>query len=508
MDAQLQAAVLLLDNMLAQQTVATEEDAYVQILESDFAASQARGARLFRSRVAGAVSSGAAVLNPLLTAYAHHVVGVPERSPQAALDRIYQYFVDNSKSIKSRGVTYGSIASFGSNKGALVRLTVDENGYDLEHEFVEAKVVTCIKDENTGAERYREVFELRGGNKGVDSLDATKSGALRRDFTAKDSSTSLLRNSSFSQYSIAASFSAGRAVLAAADTITGWTMNAETNFALDQNTALVARDIVGDTTPTSLVFESGSTGTITQAFSVNRLKLAANLPYLAELWVYPHASLTTGTMTVTWGSQSEAFTLSTLTAGAWNQVFLTRDKLLWPANFNVAGATFAISIASHDQEVLVDEVRFGSMEPFDGTWWHAGGSSAAKFLLDDTTTITDSFTASDSKIQHWLWRVYARHLPHYDDATGITAAGGRTLTFNDNGGSPDTITLSTGDCTSDGYVVGQTLTVASSSSNDGTYVLTAVAATTLTVATGSLTAEGPVSATTTLAAGASIADPT
>ena len=33
-------------------------------------------------------------------------------------------------------------------------------------------------------------------------------------------------------------------------------------------------------------------------------------------------------------------------------------------------------------------------------------------------------------------------------------AGGRTLTFNDNGGSADTITLSTGDVTGEGYEVG------------------------------------------------------
>jgi len=507
MDNQLKAGILLLDNLLDQQTVATEEDAYVQILESDFAASQAQGARLFRSRLAGAISSGAAVLNPILTAYTHHVVAAPERSAQAAIDRIYTYFVANNKSVLSRGITYGSVASFGANKGTLVRLTVDENGYDLEHEFVELKTITCIRDENTNAERFREVFELRGGNKGVDSLDASKSGAVRRDVQAKDSSSSLLRNSSFSLYSIAGVFTAGRATLAANDTVTGWTMNAETNFALDQNTALVARDIVGDTTPTSIVFESGSAGVLTQAFSVNRLNLSANLPYITELWVYPHASLTAGTLDIKWGLVTEQIDLTSLNAGSWNQVFVTRDKLLWPAQFNEANADFVLTVASHDQEVLIDEVRFGSMEPFDGTWWHIGGSKAAKFLLDDATTVTDTFAALDSKIQKWFWRTYARHLPHYANATGITAAVGRTLTFNDNGGSPDTIVASTGSFISDGYVVGQQLTVANSSSNDGPYILTAVVALTLTVATGSLAAEGPVSSTTTLAAGPSITDP-
>jgi len=508
MDAQLQGAVLLLDNLLAQQTVPTEEDAYNQILISDFATAQSNGARLFRRRVAGAVASGSSVLNPLLTAYTHHIVGTPERTPQPALDRIYEFFVDNAKTVKSRGITYGTIASFGTDKGLLVRLTEDENGYDLENEFVEAKVVTCIQDANTGAERFREVFELRGGSAGVDALDATSSGSVKRNFMAKDSSTSLLANSSFSRYVIAGSFTSSRAVLASGDTVTSWTLNNDAvGFALDQNAALVARDIVGDTTPTSLVFLTGATRTATQAFSVNRLKLSADQPYLTSLWVYPHASLTAGTMTITWGSKSQAVTLTTLTAGEWNQVIVDRDQDIWPASFNETDAEFSVSITSHDQEVLVDEVRFGTMEPFDGTWWYVGSSDAAQFELDDQVTVTDAFAGSDSKIQKWLWRTYGRYLPHHADATQIPAAGGRTLTFNDNGGSADTITLSTGDCAADGYVAGQTLTVAGTSSNDGTYVLTVVAATTLTVATGSFTAEGPLSATATLDAGPSIADP-
>lgn len=506
MDAQFQAAIKLLDNYLTQQTVPADEDSYVQILESDFAASQAQGARLFRSRVASAVSSGAAVINPILSAYSHHVVGTPERSAQAALDRIYKYFVDNNKSVLSRGITYGAIGSFGSNKGSLVRLTVDENGYDLEHEFIEAKTVTCIQNENTGAERYREVFEIRGANKGVDSLDASNSGAIRRDLFAKDSSSSLLRNSSWSQYTISGSFASGRYTLLSTDTVTDWTLSDPTGFALDQNTSLVARDIVGDVTPTSLVALTGATRTLTQSFSVNRLSLSPNLPHLTELWVRPDASLTAGDLKITWGSASETFDLTTLTAGSWNQIFVARDKNLWPAQFEIADADFEIEISSHDAEVLIDELRFAAMEPFDGTWWHIGASKAAKFLLDDTITITDSLTASDSKIQKWLWRSYARYLPHYSNATQVTASGGRTLTFAD--ANPDTITASSGDFTSEGYVAGQQLTVANSTSNDGTYTIASVTSTVITlISTDTLVAEGPVSSTTTLDAGPSVADP-
>jgi hypothetical protein len=67
-----------------------------------------------------------------------------------------------------------------------------------------------------------------------------------------------------------------------------------------------------------------------------------------------------------------------------------------------------------------------------------------------------------------------------------------SLEFHDNGGSPDTITRTVGDFTSDGFVDGMSFNVDGSALNDDTYAITAaVTATTITVATGSFTAEGP-----------------
>lgn len=67
-----------------------------------------------------------------------------------------------------------------------------------------------------------------------------------------------------------------------------------------------------------------------------------------------------------------------------------------------------------------------------------------------------------------------------------------TLTFVDGGGGDDTITRATGSFVTDGFKVGGQVTVVNSSggTNDGTYTLTAVAATTLSVATASFAAAG------------------
>ncbi len=504
MDNQLRAGVLLIDNFLAQQTVPADEDAYNQIVESDFAAAQSSGARAFRSRVSIGVTTTQPVLSPILTAYTHHIVNKPERTAQAAIDRIYDYFVANNKTVLSRGITYGAIPSFGTGKGTVYRLTEDENGYSLEAEFVETKTLKVLNDENTGAERFREVFEFAGGNAGVDALDSDSSGALRRDVLAKDSSSSLLQNPSFSQFSIAGSFTAGRYVLTALDTVEGWTMNAAVGFALDRNE--FARNIVGDTNPTSLVALTGGLRSITQAFSVNRLSLSPAFPHLPIFWIRGGSTLTAGSVTITWGSQSEVFALSAADQDTWRELAIARDSKIWPATFNAEDADIVFSVTGHDDDVFIDENFFGPMEPFDGTWWHPSGSIASKFLLDDQIQVADVFAGSDSKIQKWFWRAYARHLPHVPAATQVVASGGRTLTFADV--NPDTITASSGSFVSDGYLAGQQLTVTGTTLNDGTYTLATVAATVLTlILSDTLVAEGPLSGGETLDAGPSVTDP-
>ena len=431
-NAMWQAAIALLDNHLASQTVVADEDAYVQTLESDFAPAMTNGARLFRSRVAAAVGSGSAVQDGVLLTYAQHVSQTPERSAQRALDRIYQYFIDNARTVQSRDIGYGAIPSFGAGKGALFRLTEDENAFPLENEFVETKTIRCIRDENTGARRHEEVFEFRGDAAGVDTLDANASGAVDQSKRAQSSNDSLLANSSFSRASIAGVFAAGRYDLIAGDSVTSWQLLDpaqavdETIYALEQagiaSGSAFARDVVGDATPTSLVFKAD--GILRQAFSENSLSLSAATPYPSEIWVKAKAGVTAGVLTVRWGTQSVAIAdLSTLTTDVWNRLISPMDQNIWPAIFNTQDAVWEVEVSGlTGGEVAVDEVFFGPMQPFDGTWWHISGGAfdatpaIAKFALDDSIQVADAFNGTDSKIQKWLWRSYGRYLP---STTGV-----------------------------------------------------------------------------------------
>lgn len=512
LNAQIQNAVALLDHLLATQTVAADEDTYDQSIESDFAASQAQGARLFRSRVATAISTSQQVLAPVLTAYAHHVIQTPERSPQLVLDRIYDYFVANDHSVPSRGITFGTPGSFSAGKGGLKRLTADENGCAIEAVFLDTKTLRCIADENTGANRYEETFELRGKALGVDALatEAGGSGVVRRDVKAITHRSSLLKNPAWNQTSLAGSVAVGTPyALATGDTITGWSVTtAVTNLTLDADDVPWSDGIVGETLPRSLHVEANET--ITQTLKSNNVSINPAVPHVLELWVKPTTGTTAGTLTLTCGSKTQAYDLfSGMTVGSWNRIFLDMDSDLWPANFVQANATVALAVSglTGGTGVKLYGVTLAPMLAFDGLWYYPY-SGTTKFVLDDSVTVADTLTATDSKIQRWLWRAFARYLPHRAPATTVTAAGGRTLTFVEGGGSADTIVASTGSFVTDGYYAGMLLTVAGTTNNNGTYTLATVAALTLTLATtDDLVDEGPLSATATLNATASLTDP-
>jgi hypothetical protein len=83
-----------------------------------------------------------------------------------------------------------------------------------------------------------------------------------------------------------------------------------------------------------------------------------------------------------------------------------------------------------------------------------------------------------------------------DSAPTMVLMAADTIAFVDSGDtSEDTITDSGSGFVTAGFVVGDTITVEGTTSNDGSYVLTGVAAGTLSVATGSLTTEAAVGGT-------------
>ena len=79
----------------------------------------------------------------------------------------------------------------------------------------------------------------------------------------------------------------------------------------------------------------------------------------------------------------------------------------------------------------------------------------------------------------------------------VSASTARTFSFVDNAPAADTITCSSGSFITDGFAAGMYVTVGNTTSNNGTYEISTVAAATITLVAGeSLTAEGPLNSAT------------
>ena len=510
METQWQNAVAIIENFDTNNTIANDINTYEVTYESDFVSEQASASQQVRTAAASVLDLAEALLTPVFLGYALHIVEDPAGSADEAIDRMYDYFIAQSKTIVARVFAYGTPAAGASNTGTgtLRRLTVDENAYDLEAQFTEVKTFTCSADGNTGTNTHQTSFAVKGQAEGVDSLLIRGSG-LETVITSKSSADSILGNPTFSQYAIAGTVATGAPyTLVSGDTITNWqlldaagTATDETLYELTVTAADIYRIVDGDTTPTAVRVDASHT--LKQDFSDVGISLNALVPVDLLLPIKRESSAT-GNLVVTMGAMSKTIDTSTLNNAAYNAVFFDQDKDQWPLNITLNDAALTLAWTRTAGELVYDELTLVAYDLIDGTYWvlHSG---ATPFLLADSFTATDTL-ASDSKLQQWLWRAFNRYLPSATTATGITAAGGRTFTFADS--NPDTLTLSTGSLITDNYVPGQTLTVAGTSSNNGTYTIDTVTALVITViSTDTFVAEGPLSATATLAAVASVSDP-
>jgi hypothetical protein len=378
------------------------EDELVQSLETDFAPEAMAGVQAFRSQLNAALAQAANVLNGHVLTYGKFI-NAPEKAASAILDRLYQNFVDNSKTVKSRQFTFANPVAAGGNvgNGVILRLNKDQYNFDIENQFPDSKTAICIADAQTGAVKHEENFEFRAGQPGKDLLQLAGSGLVAQ-FRAKSArdSNALLSNPSFSQYS---------GTVTNPTAITDWTVTtAIANFQID--TVNFYRDFEGDTAPAALRIETNDK--ITQKQTVRGGSFDKTRPYLLQVAYNRQVYAADGTLTIRLGSQSASVVLAAQTG--WNLLRLAIDTNLWPKNFDVASLGVEIELSGNTTgDLLVDDVLLLPGEAFNNSWyWIIGGST--KFLLNDKFTWSD--TAVDSIIQKWLWRAFNKYLP---STTGV-----------------------------------------------------------------------------------------
>lgn len=440
------------------------------------------------------------------------IATIPERDPRQIVVRLREgYMVDNAMYIKSRGPSYGAVSGVtGTGNFVVNRLTVDAQGQNLESTFLEAKRAEIVADQGT-VDKHEEVIEFRGLEAEPDFCALLGSGMQTRVALISAGSRFTQRyvvNPSFSDFAGTAPTAGVPTTCTAATTdLPGWVITTVGSAQVLLDTPTPYRGFPGDTTPYALRFTGNNK--IVQTLSSNRRpQFQKNIPIYVQVAVYKESNCD-GNIILRWGAITITTAMSGLNNAAWNIVRLTIGTNSWYDNFKTDTMTLELELASRTTGALVlDDVIVNPYYNVDGTWVApVGGSTAA--LLGAYVTYTDALAGAEAVYQYLLFRAGLGYLRATANATQVTAAGGRTLTYA-NVGASDTITASSGSFISDGYKVGMLVTSAGTTNNNlTTGPLVTVTATVLTFgATTTLINEGPLAATATLNATPPLLDPT
>lgn len=385
------------DSLSAMATWITNEDTYVQSFETAYPAEQADGLRAARANLDAFLRSYPDVLAPIMREYGR-VMAAPEADLSSLIFRLYQWLKDNTATVKSRGITFGTPTFSGATgTGTINRLTKDRNNYDIEGIFLDAKIAECSEDQSTGVNKHQEAFIVRGAAPARDSLAVSGSGLVAR-MVAISAADSLLTNASFDDFS---------GTIGTLTELIGWTpTTALSNFALDQTNYY--RSSPGSTTPASLKISANDT--MTQALSISGRTIDPNVPMYAQIAFNREVGTGDGTLTLTFGSQTATVSLAAQTG--WNILRITIGQKNWYDTFKENDLDFKIGLSSRTTGyVLVDDFIIAPYTLFDNTW-HAIVGGSTPFLTRDKATWTDALAGSDSKLQQWVWRATGQYLPH------------------------------------------------------------------------------------------------
>lgn len=384
----------------------TLSDALFADHANEVLAALAANRRSFASSIAR--EGVAAVYRPLLRSYMR-VIGKPIRSDDAMLDDLYDWFIDNTKRVTSRGITFGSVsAGTNAGDGTIHRITTDADGFPIDAVHAETKRAKCIADEHSGAREHEEVFVLEGEPFAKDILELDGSGFVSGAVSALSAGTSnrLLDNASFSTL--------GGGTDGVPTSIFGWTVDTIANVELGRSTGEYFRDFVGDTSPAGLKLKGNVL--VTQNLNRRSVTIDPRFPYHLQIAV-KRVSSVTGTITLRLGASSASVSLASLTNDVWNILKIGPGTANWFENWNEEDPTVEIQLSSYggSGHAWVDDVVFGPFTRFDMTYVAIVGGDTP-FLRDDSFSWTDT-DAGNGRIQRWLWRAFGRYLPHSTGGT-------------------------------------------------------------------------------------------
>ncbi len=335
-------------------------------------------------------------------------INAPERGPlDIALYRLREYMLLNYFVIPSRCFSYGTVTVSGSatGTGVINRVTVDEDGFNLECLHSETKTLEVVSDQGQ-VEKHNEIFEVRGAKPEPDVLKVVGSGVVAqiKALSTRDSEA-LLNNPTFSQIGTTAPTTGAATAVTASTDVTGWVLAPATgllaaHFKIYIDNAY--RDLVGVTQTYSIEFIDD--GSVTQTIETQKnAKLDIAAPYWVQVAVYRKANAT-GNLTITFGNTSRTIAIGGLANAAWTVCSLLADKNLYYKNFKKNTMTVAFSMASLAVgQVQIDDVICAPCQLVDGIWYAPVGG-VTPWAYKDRYTVADTQSTVRGKMSYWNWR--------------------------------------------------------------------------------------------------------
>lgn len=389
-------------------------DTVQQAYEGEFLDEAENAIQQIRGNLAGSVdfAIAAAVQRPFLKQFCRSVVGRSNLvSDSQMFDEMRKYFIDNAERVQSRDMTFGAPTAKAGRVGndQVIRLTKDEDNFDIETGFIDVKRAICVADRQTGAQIGRETWLFRGQAPARDELQRSGSG-LETIIAARSADDSLLNNPNFQQF--------GNTV-AAPDEITDWTATDLAGAAVTMSGTFCELDSAntfrkapsdGDTTY-SLKVKSDLR--LSQKLSVRGTQLDRSRPHLLAVVWNAAVGSANGTLLIRMGKVWRQVTVTG--ASGWNVTLVeaTPGPGAWYKTFGEDDMEISFDVDLSSGSLLIAEVLFVQMDFFDGSWYSIIPASVTthvpSFYLDEFT-MTDQ--ATESVVQRWLARAFGRYLPH------------------------------------------------------------------------------------------------
>jgi hypothetical protein len=413
MEVDLQTALIDIDNPRRAKTVM---DAIYSGVRSSISLALAR-------------SSLQSALRPLLLSYAE-ILGIATTNEQEIITEIIRDMVTNSLSVQTRDITFDLTPTAGGSNvgtGSVIRLTVDENGQEIESiSAAESILLECIDDQASrlGAQRNQERFSVQGEQAKHDNLglwEFSSSGEQKEIVVMNESDSGLIQNGSFSDFNETSGVLNGDNADGTPNGLPFWNMSGgvATGLAIQDSQVSTANDnfyvnIDSVITPASL--KVSTTKYIQQ--SLNLLNIDFERPYLpffayrGDLGVAPNGTKNK----IWWGSKSQEWTYNGSDTG-WKVTYADLDQDLWPKNWantdlpklKLEATTLASGYLLWDSVFLVPGTKFGN------TWWWIYPGNNTPFLKRDTFAFAD--TEVGAIIQKGFAFAYGRHLRHSGSPT-------------------------------------------------------------------------------------------